>query len=69
MSQEAFFGWSHTRKYSKYEIRKQQEKALQSYKQIDTVANMSKQEQEQSIKSAENELEQFITSNKTPHGK
>lgn len=69
MSQESFSGWTHTRRYSKYEIRKQQEKALQSYEQIATVANMSKKEQEQSIQNAEQELEQFITSNKTPHGK
>ena len=69
MSQETFSWSSHTRKYSKYEIRKQQEKALQSYEQIATVANMSKQEQEQSIKNAEHELEKFITSNKIPHGK
>lgn len=69
MSQEAFSGSSHTRKYSKYEIRKQQEKALQSYEQIATVANMSKKEQEQSIQKAESELEQFITSNKISHGK
>ena len=49
MSQEAFSGSSHTKKYSKYEIRKQQEKALQSYEQIATVANMSKKEQEQQL--------------------
>lgn len=69
MSQEAFFGWSHTRKYSKYEIRKQQEKALQSYEQIATLANISKKEQEASTKQAEQDLEKFITSTKTTHGK
>ncbi len=69
MSQEAFTGSSHTKRYSKYEIRKQQEKALQSYEQIATVANISKKEQEKSIISAEQELEKFITSNKIPHGK
>ena len=69
MSQESFVSSSHTKKYSRYEIRKQQEKALQSYKQITTVADISKQEQEQSIKSAEKELEQFIISNQLHHGK
>ena len=69
MSEETFFGWSHTKKLSKYEIRKQQEKALQSYEQIATLANISNKEQEQSIQTAELELEKFITSNKIPHGK
>lgn len=69
MSQEAFTGSSHTKRYSKYEIRKQQEKALQSYEQIATVASMSKKEQENSIQNAEKELEKFITSNKISHGK
>ncbi len=69
MTQEVFWWWSHTRKYSKYEIRKQQEKALQSYQQIATLEKLSKAEQAVSSTTAEKELEKFITSNKNSHGK
>lgn len=69
MTQEVFWWWSQRRKYSKYEIRKQQEKALQSYQQIATLEKLSKAEQTASITHAEQELEKFITSNKNSHGK
>jgi hypothetical protein len=69
MSEEIFSASSHRKKYSKYEIRKQQEKALQSYQQIATLQELSKNEQEIATSKAEAELDQFITSNKNSHGK
>lgn len=70
MTQETFYGWwAHQKRLSKYELRKQQEKALQSYQQIATLQEKANKEHEQASKNAETELDQFITSNKTPHGK
>lgn len=69
MTQEVFLSWSHKKRYSQHEIRKQQEKALQSYQQIATLEKLSQVEQQQSSTVAEIELEKFITSNKKTHGK
>lgn len=69
MSEEIFTWWHQKKRFSSYEIRKLKEKALQSYKQIDTVQELSDKEQALSTKKAELALEQFIISNKIPHGK
>ncbi len=44
------------------QIRKQQKKALQSYRHITTIQKSAKQEQKISANEAEDTLDQFITS-------
>ncbi len=69
MSQESYLWWSSARRYSKYEIRKLKEKALQSYQQIDTVKEIAKIEQQHATIDAEKQLDQFITSLSKQNGK
>lgn len=70
MSQEIYASWStHHKRYSSSEIRKQKEKALQSYKQIATLEALSKKEQELASTKAEVALDQFITSTHLDNGK
>jgi hypothetical protein len=54
---------------SRYEIRQQQKKALQSYQQITSIKQLSDKEQHIAQKEAEKELEQFIISDKEQDGK
>jgi hypothetical protein len=44
------------------QIRKQQKKALQSYRHITTIQKSASQEQNEAANEAEQELDQFITS-------
>ncbi len=69
MSQESYSWGSGRIKMSRYEIRQQQKKALQSYQQITSIKQSSDKELHSSIDEAEKELEQFIISDKDKNGK
>lgn len=54
--------WSHKPYMSPYKIRQQQKKALQSYRNIDTIKQRANHEADKALDEAEKELQQFIIS-------